>query len=115
MRTFSAKSVVVVAALAGASVSSWAKVSAQQEGRQDTLVVQAHMVVQPVVVSNYPGLPTAVLYPAPAALGQPQADAVATATAVQEPAPGQESANMGMMILVGLGLVGTLIVKSNRP
>lgn len=114
MRTFSAKSVVVVAALAGASVSGWAKVSTQQGGQQDMLSAQAQTGMQRAVVSDHPGLQTAAFYPSPATLGRPQADSVATATAVQEPAPGQEKANMGMMILVGLGMVGTLIVKSNR-
>jgi hypothetical protein len=115
MRTFSAKSVVVVAALAGASVSGWAKVSTQQGGQQDMLLATAQIGMQRAVVGDdHPGLQTAAFYPAPAALGRPQADSVATATAVQEPAPGQEKANMGMMILVGLGMVGTLIFKSKR-
>jgi hypothetical protein len=114
MRTFSAKSVVVVAALAGASVSGWAKVSTQQGGQQDMLLATAQIGMQQAVASAPPGLQTAAFYQAPAALGRPQADSVATATAVQEPAPGQEKANMGMMILVGLGMVGTLIFKSKR-
>jgi hypothetical protein len=103
MRTFSAKSVVVVAALAGASASGWAKVSTQQGGQQDMLVAQAQTGMQP-----------AAFYVSPVALGQPRAERVASATVVQEPAPAQEKANMGMMLLVGLGMVGTLIVKNNR-
>lgn len=114
MRTFSAKSVVVVAALAGASVSGWAKVSTQPGDSQGVQIAQAQTGMQRTVANDFTGMQPAAFYVSPVALGQPRAERVASATAAQEPAPAQEKANMGMMLLVGLGMVGTLIVKNNR-
>lgn len=101
MRALSTKSVVVVAVLAGASVSGWAKVSAQQGSQPAELAAQAQPHVQPVA-----------LYPTPFAGPQPTATQVEAATPVM--GPDQEQANMGMVVLVGLGMLGTLMVKSRR-
>lgn len=43
------------------------------------------------------------------------ASARPAAVVIDSRAPDTERANMGMMILVGLGIVGTLMVKNNRP
>ena len=114
MRTFGAKSVVVVAALAGASVSGWAKVSVQPGDSQGMQVAQVQTGMLRAVASDFANPQPAAFYVTPVALVPAKTDGVATATAVREPAPAQEKANMGMMILVGLGMVGTLVVKSNR-
>ncbi len=105
MRTFSAKSVCVIAVLAGAAAPAWAKVSvsAQQVDQQEELAAQAPTGVQSV----------AAFHPAPLVGPQPTVTRVDAATPVLDPE--QEQANMGMMILVGLGMVGTLMAKARRP
>lgn len=112
MRKLNASMVVVFATLAGASASAWAKVSAQQGNPAAVMLAQAHAdAPQPVLAHD--GLQHVRLNAvAPAA--EKAIARVAEPVRFADRTPDQEKANMGMMILVGLGMLGTVMVKNNR-
>jgi len=110
MKRFNASLVVVFATLGAAP--TWAKVSAHQGEELSWLA--------PAAQSGGTKLPAgrsirpADYYVPPTATPK-LANAGTAAVATDNPAHDSERANMGMMILVGLGMVGTLMVKSSRP
>ena len=111
MRIFSAKSVVVLATLAGAS--GWAQVSIQQ-GNQPAVPVTQVYIAAPRPAGDRSGLQPVTLHATATPVARRTVYGVTEPAALMDPAPEQETANMGMMILVGLGMVGTVIVKNNR-
>lgn len=108
MKRFNAGLMVVVFATLGASAPAGAKVSASQ-GEKPAMVAPAAQ-VGAAQTSQSRGLQAAVFY-APSTIS---ASTSPTAAVIDNQAPDTERANMGMMVLVGLGMVGTLVVKSNR-
>jgi hypothetical protein len=100
MRIFSAKSVVALATLAGASASGRARVSIPQENPGPVLATRAHIDASRPAGSHY-GLHATSLNATTPVARRTVAE-VTEPSAVMDPTPEQEKANMGMMILVGL-------------